>query len=210
MFEEDDEFIKISNQPVKISDAAQPEDVYWFNLKVSGDRRRKYIIYSWVVLTMVLILTFAALLGIRYWKQGMDNVDFNKGIKNQVGTILLTILMGTITTAINKTLFQIMRQLSFMEKHKNKIQRLQSLLSKTVVAQGLNTVFIHGIIYLINPSNEILGANGLIPQVNSVIVVGSIAAVLKEAINPKFQYYRFKNWKTDKSEPVDTFQIRLN
>jgi hypothetical protein len=209
-YEEDDEFMKISGKPVRIEDAPNPEDIYWFNLRVGDSTRFRYIMYSWGVLVMVLILTYALLQGINYLKKDISSVDLNQGVQNQIGTILLTLLMAGITALINKILYDIMKLLSFLEKHETKTQRMQSLLSKTVVAQGLNTVFLPGIVYLINPSQDILSTNGLIATISSVILVSAVVSVVIGAINPDFLIHSFSLCRADKDEPVNTFQVKLN
>jgi hypothetical protein len=203
--------LKISNKPVRIAGAVEPEDIYWFNMKVTKGTRTKYMLYSWGVLIMVLALTFGALLGITFWKGEMNDVDTDQDLGAQASTMALLTLMSIITLAINKILYRIMKLLSFMERHKNKIRRLQSMLSKTVIAQTINTVFIHGIVYIIDPSVNILNTEGLAYQLNSLVITSGLYAIFKEIV---IVGTRFKMWRKhrgiDTSEPIDMFQVKLN
>jgi hypothetical protein len=63
----DPTFFEICGQPIKISKTVQPTDVFWYNLKVSDAQRAKDIFYSYVILFMMLILSFAALMGLQFW-----------------------------------------------------------------------------------------------------------------------------------------------
>ena len=64
MHEQDDDFLKINNYKIKVSQAAKPGDMFWYNMKVSDQERRLNKIYSYIVLGMLLILCFAMLLGL--------------------------------------------------------------------------------------------------------------------------------------------------
>jgi hypothetical protein len=65
-YEQDDKFLKVSGKPVKIEDVPNPEDIYWFNMKVTNFKRLRYELFSWGVLLLILMLTFALLIGIGY------------------------------------------------------------------------------------------------------------------------------------------------
>jgi hypothetical protein len=77
--------------------------------------------------------------------------ELNRGVRIEAGTLIITILMAAITIVLNKVLYDTMKPLSFKEKHQSKIHRMQSLLSKAVIAQTLNTIFIPAIMYAISP-----------------------------------------------------------
>ena len=54
----------VNKKPCTIRHSSKPSDIYWLNMKVSDQDRRKYIIYSYLVLGMTLIIAFGGLLGL--------------------------------------------------------------------------------------------------------------------------------------------------
>jgi len=66
MYEQDEDFLKLNDQSLKISRTNKPEDIYWYNMKVSDTERKKNIFYSYAILFMLLILSFASLVGLQY------------------------------------------------------------------------------------------------------------------------------------------------
>lgn len=47
--------------------ANKPNDVFWYNMKITDEERSKNIRYSWAVLVMLLIISLASLIGIQLW-----------------------------------------------------------------------------------------------------------------------------------------------
>jgi hypothetical protein len=123
-YEEDPEFFKISNQPISVREASKPNDIFWYNLKIPDSERNSNILYSWGVLIMLLVLCFAALLGIQFWKMALNAKGFGQTFKAKVISLALSSFMSLITTIINIILSFSMDLLSHIEKHKTKSKRL--------------------------------------------------------------------------------------
>jgi len=66
-YQENENFLKISGKSIKIDYSNEPEDVSWENMIISDVERNKKVVYSWVVVTMLLILSFAAFFGLQVW-----------------------------------------------------------------------------------------------------------------------------------------------
>lgn len=60
----DEQFLRINKQNCRVRHSSKPSDIYWLNMKVNDSNRQKYIIYSYLVLSMTLVVTFGGLLGI--------------------------------------------------------------------------------------------------------------------------------------------------
>lgn len=60
--------IQIDGKDLKLASAAQPSDVYWFNMKVDSSERIKSTIYSYIILAMSLGLSFGLLLGLQIYQ----------------------------------------------------------------------------------------------------------------------------------------------
>ena len=54
----------MNNRRVKISPSSKPNDIYWYNMKISDRERKKTIIYSYIVLFMTLVVALGGLLGL--------------------------------------------------------------------------------------------------------------------------------------------------
>jgi hypothetical protein len=183
-YEDDHSAFKISGQPIKISEASRPKDIYWYNMKVTDANRKSYMCYSWAVLFMLLVLCFAVLLGTEFWKRTITPIDLNQNLQSQAKSIALTVFMALVTTIINAILSNSMVLLSVMEKHQTKTRRLKSLILKTIITQTINTVFIYGIVYIIQPSGNILSTQGLGPQITGLVLVSGIVNIIVEFLIP--------------------------
>lgn len=63
-YQKDSGFLTICERQIKISKTNQPTDIYWYNMKVTDEQRSKNIFYSCCILFMLLVLSFAALIGL--------------------------------------------------------------------------------------------------------------------------------------------------
>lgn len=59
----------MSEKTLKLSSINSPEDIYWYNMKITDKERRTYIFYTSAVLFMMLVLSFAALVALQYWQR---------------------------------------------------------------------------------------------------------------------------------------------
>jgi len=89
-------------------------------MKVSDSARRKNIVYSWGVLSMLLVLSFAALMGLQFWKLGNATVKVGPTLLARIKAFSISASMSLLTTLINYILSTTMELLSVMEKHKSK------------------------------------------------------------------------------------------
>ena len=66
--ERDPNFLNFNGVQLKVERAGNPRDVYWKNMRHSDYKRKKSIIFSYLILSMVLIFAFAVLVGINVLK----------------------------------------------------------------------------------------------------------------------------------------------
>lgn len=68
-YEDGSKFFKYSDKPLIISRATHPTDIFWENMQISDEDRRKKVISSYLIITMVLGFSVFALVGIDYIKR---------------------------------------------------------------------------------------------------------------------------------------------
>ena len=56
------------NNVLKISTAAEPSDVYWYNMRILSSQRTKSVIYSYLIMAVSLIISFGLLFGLEYYQ----------------------------------------------------------------------------------------------------------------------------------------------
>ena len=59
--------MELCGKYLKVSKTNQPTDIFWYNMKISDAQRSKDIFYSYCILFMLLVLSFAALVGLQFW-----------------------------------------------------------------------------------------------------------------------------------------------
>lgn len=212
-YEDNPDFIQINDTSISIRRANKPSEIYWFNLALSDDERTTRSRYSWGVLAMVLIISFAVFLGVEVL-QSLQSLKTNPhpSILELVKRYLVTASTGILTTAINFLLEWVIQLLAQTEKHKTKSERLTSLVSKMIVSQTINSSFIYLILYFIMPVNP-LGQYGLVNKVISVVIVSGFANIATSILRPGDIWARYKNRKAeekDDPEVLKTVQIKLN
>lgn len=53
---------------LKISKAAEPSDIYWYNMRILSSQRTKSVIYSYLIMAVSLIISFGLLFGLEYYQ----------------------------------------------------------------------------------------------------------------------------------------------
>ena len=118
--------------------------------------------------------------------------------------------MSLLTTLINYFLTTTTYVLSDAEKHKTKNLRLRHLIYKTIISQGINTVFLYYILNLIQPTNP-LGSLGLVIKVIYLVVISGVVNVLWSLFMPTqllFDCLKRRKYGPDKFN--NAFQFQLN
>lgn len=170
-------------------------------MKITDSTRTKNIMYSWGVLSMLLILSFTALIALQYGKLAVSSLKTGVSLISKLKAMALSGSMALLTTLINFILSSSMELLSKMEKHKTKSERLKSLVFKTIVSQSINTCFLYGILHLVKPSYNILNSYGLVYQIMSLITISSLVTLLLQAAVPGALYNDLINhFKIDKTK----------
>jgi hypothetical protein len=183
--------------------AAKPGDIYWYNMKISDAQRTKNVIYSYIVLAMILIITFASLLGIEFWRYSVYT-------SNSGGGTWILGLMGLISFLINSVLGWAIYLLSDLEKHKTKNDQLRHLIIKTILSQGINSVFLYYILDLFKPANP-LSSLGLVTKVNYLVIISAGVNILWYIFPPIQLLNDFLNKIRYKpGERINLFQYQLN
>lgn len=90
-------------------------------MKVTDDQRMWYNIYSNAVLFMLLVLSFASLLGLQVM-QVSNNTDVSteNSLMDKIKTNLFSIMMALLTNVINYILGFSINLLADLEKHRSK------------------------------------------------------------------------------------------
>ena len=190
--EQNESLVRLNNINLKISNINKPEDIYWYNMKVSDSDRSRYIFYSSSILFMLLILSFGSLVGLQYWQSHTQlPVNSTKPL-DKLKSSLFSMGMAILTNIINFILSYSIQLLADMQKHKTKSERLNSLIIKIIVTQTINTSFIYFILYLIAPKNP-LGKTGLVKNVFDLVLVSGFISVSLKIFPPSYLYTKLRN-----------------
>lgn len=206
----DPNFLQISGKPLRVSRTNQPEDIFWYNMKVTDANRSRNIFYSYCVLFMLLIISFAALMGLQFWQMAQSQIQVGSTTSDIVVSYLISGSMALLTTCINYILSYAVEILADSEKHKTKSDRMGSLILKIVISQFLNTSIIYSILYLIKPV-EPLSTYGIVNKVASLIVVSGLFNIIWYMILPTSTIYSLiYKYKYTPDQPINLFQYQLN
>ncbi len=105
-----------------------------------------------------------------------------------------TIIMTTLTIAINFILSAVIERLTVLEKHKTTTDYIFSLMIKTVLAQFMNTAVIYYIISLSDQRDLPLSDNGLVMSVTSLVAVSGVIQIVLNALQPGTIFASLMNW----------------
>ena len=83
-------------------------------MKVKDDRRQTNIIYSWAVLFMLLVISFASLFGIQLWENAQQRIVVGTGFKQKAISYLILAIQSFLTFVINQILSFAMDLLSVL------------------------------------------------------------------------------------------------
>lgn len=203
-------FLSISGKPLRVSRTNQPEDIFWYNMKVTDYERTRNIFYSYCILFMLLVVSFGALLGLQFWQLAQAQNHVGTSTAAIIGSYLISGSMAVLTTIINQILAYTVEILADSEKHKTKSDRVGSLILKIVISQFLNTSIIYSILYLIKPANP-LSTIGIVNKVGSLIVVSGIFNLVWYAILPTSTIFSIiYHYKYTPNTPINLFQYQLN
>jgi hypothetical protein len=147
----DTDRLKLSDRTLKLGSAAEPSDVYWFNMKISSGDRLYSILYSGVIMVMSLVFSFALLFLLEYYQSSNTSPESpDESISDVILSYVYTIGMTVLTTIINFILAAVCKKLTEWEKHKTKTDYIVSLMMKSVLSQFFNTAFIYYIIAVVS------------------------------------------------------------
>lgn len=91
---------------LKIEDACDPTDVKWYNMKISDSIRANKIMFSYIVLTILLIFVFAVLFSVELLKRNYVQTEHG-GIINFAKTQGLSLITSLLILGAN-SLFDFM------------------------------------------------------------------------------------------------------
>ena len=91
----------MNNKSLRISLANKPEDIYWYNMKVTDSERSKNIFYSYAILFMLLVLSFASLIGVQYWQSHTELPTNSEKMADKIKINLFSVAMAILTNVIN-------------------------------------------------------------------------------------------------------------
>lgn len=91
----------MNGESLRISPTTKPEDIYWYNMKVSDSERSKNIFYSCAILFMLLVLSFASLIGLQYWQSHTELPVNSEALVDKIKSNLFSVAMAILTNVIN-------------------------------------------------------------------------------------------------------------
>lgn len=133
--------------------APKPNDVFWYNMKVSESYRFKQIFYSYFIMLLSLLFLLGGLVGLSIWKGKMAKKLSEESVFQLILSYSFNLLMVLLTYTINVILGMTLDKLTGMERCQSKTTKTSSLLLKNVIAKVLNTTVVFFILYRINPKN---------------------------------------------------------
>ena len=83
-------------------------------MKVTDAQRAKNVFYSYAVLLMLLILSFAALLGLQFWNMAEEEKQVGPELSSKLMSYVITGSMAILTNVINYILSYSIEVLSDM------------------------------------------------------------------------------------------------
>jgi hypothetical protein len=205
--------------PLKLSLAAEPSDIYWFNMKISKTERRNSIIFSYLVMFLSLGFSFVLLFGLQYYQFSLSTASTTtpttQSSKELIFSYMFTICMTTLTTSINFILAAVCQKLTEAEQHNTKTDYIISLTIKSILSQFLNTALIYYIISVVATitlpdKSSPLNDNGLVMKVTSLIAVSGCIQILLNAVQIGTIFSCLLNKLEFKGETVNMFQVELN
>lgn len=179
-------------------------------MKISDAQRKKDIFYSYCILFMMLVISFAMLMGLQFWEQARAKAKVVHTILAKLEGYGITALMSIITNIINIILSYSIEGLADMERHKTKSDRTGQLIIKIVITQTINTSIIYSILYMMQPLSP-LSTYGLVAKINSLVVISGLISVVWQIVLPVQTVMKFLNARKYTYEnPINLFQIQLN
>ena len=179
-------------------------------MKISDAQRKKDIFYSYCILVMMLVISFAMLMGLQFWEQARAKAKVAHTLVAKLEGYGITALMSIITNIINIILSYSIEGLADMERHKTKSERTGQLIIKIVITQTINTSIIYSILYVMQPTSP-LSPYGLVTKINSLVVISGLISVVWMAVLPTQTVMRFINARKYTYEnPINLFQVQLN
>ena len=166
-------------------------------------------IFSWAILTLILILTFGIIVVLRYLAVILEKLIGALAISLYIH-IFVSALLGAITTFMNLIMAFMINFLTKKERHKTITARLLSIIIKTIIGQTANTIIVYFFVYLAKPINPLLSL-GLVGQVYSLLLTSALIYMVKSIWNPKSLWTKCMNkyhYKYD--QKIERIQIQLN
>ncbi len=116
-YNQDKDFFQVNGNKIKLklSSAPKPNDIYWKNMKVSDDYRRKQIRNSYLLALMILAFSFIIIYLLRYYESKFISTN-----KKNIFQSLFVLSMPVCTFIINYILDWALNLLNTSEKHQTK------------------------------------------------------------------------------------------
>ena len=209
-YQKNPKFLEVCGSPLKITKTNQPSDIFWYNMKISDSQRSKNVFYSYCILFMLLVISFALLMGLQFWEIAQSKVHVGTSLTAKLFSYAITGLMSVLTNVINYILSYSIEKLADMERHKTKSDRTGQLVIKIVITQTINTSIIYSILYLMKPINP-LSTYGLVNKIKSLVIISGLISVIWQMVLPTTTIANFLNARKYTSDkPINLFQIQLN
>lgn len=169
-----------------IEDACDPTDVKWYNMKISSSIRTNKIIFSYIVLAMLLIISFLILFSVELLKRNYAQTEHG-GILNFAKAQGLSLITSLIILGANSLFDFVSWFLTNLEGHQTKTNEMFSHMVKSFFSRLFNTVFMYFIIAVIltrdYDEQKFMSSTGLVSQIYNLIVVSGLINLIHVFIN---------------------------
>ena len=135
--------------------APKPNDVFWYNMKVSDVYRKKQTFYSYIIMVLTLLFLLGGLIALNIWKTSVASSLPKQSHWQKFISFTFNLLMVLLTYTINVVLGMTLDKLTEMERCQSKTSKMSSLLLKNVIAKVLNTSVVFFILYRMNPTDPL-------------------------------------------------------
>ncbi len=166
-------------------------------MKIPSSARTNKIIFSYIVLTMLLLFSFLILFSVELLKRNYAQTE-NKGIMGFAKAQGLSLITSLIILGANSLFDFVSWFLTNLEGHTTKTNEMFSHMIKSFFSRLFNTVFMYFIISVILTKDyeeqKFMSSTGLVTQIYNLIVVSGLINLIHAFINKDDILARIKRW----------------
>lgn len=173
---------------IQIERAPEPEDLIWENCEKIYSLAR--IVIIWAVTFTIILLSFAAVVGLDYLQARFRNDP------ELVGSKMMDILnyaIPVVLIMINKLLWVVLLLLVQIEYSHTSSERVVSTINKAIIAQAINVIVLPIIVNLVLQT-RMYGNDGLVKQVLDYMLSNCLVPVALLLVDPGYWIKQLLLW----------------